>query len=163
MADSAVKIGLGSIIALLTTRVSLKLTHNHELKKEAMAQCRKELDVKAERYINYLSCARVILQKHKFAPFQHDSNDYIEFTRLHDIISVTAENEIRNDAFNSYNVVSQAIIMGTAQRDEKKPVHEAAQTALDIFQASANADLQREKDIIEQLNKNPSFWKFWLW
>lgn len=163
VADSAVKIGLGSVITFLATCVTLKLTHRHEFKKELIAQRKKELDVKTERYINFLSCSRMMLQKHKFAPFQHDSNDYIEYTRLHEIISVTTENDIRIAVFNAYDAVSKAISMGTAERVEKKPFHDEAQKSLQFFQVTVNSELRKEKDAIDILNKSPSFWKFWRW
>lgn len=163
VADSTVKIGLGSVIALITTCVTLKVTHRHEFKKELIAQRRKELDVKTERYINFLSSSRMMLQKHKFASFQHDSHDYIEYIRLHEIISVTAENDVRIHAFDTFSSVDQAITMGTAERVEKKPIHDKAQEALQIFQVTVNSELRKEKESIEKSNTNLSFWKFWRW
>ena len=38
VADSAVKIGLGALITIVGGWITLKLTHRHELRKEAVAQ-----------------------------------------------------------------------------------------------------------------------------
>lgn len=44
VADSAVKIGLGALITIVGGWITLKLTHLHEIRKEAVAQRLREID-----------------------------------------------------------------------------------------------------------------------
>ena len=51
VADSAVKIGLGALITIVGGWITLKLTHLHEIRKEAVAQRLRDIDKKTDRYI----------------------------------------------------------------------------------------------------------------
>ncbi|HGY3692850.1 TPA: hypothetical protein ACNVW3_004461, partial [Escherichia coli] len=107
VADNAVKIGLGSALTILGGYLTLKLSQQHELRKEALIQRRKDFEVKAERYVNFLSCSRMMLQKYMMSSLRHDCEDYIEYTRLHETVSLTcASNTMRKLAFDAYNAVS---------------------------------------------------------
>lgn len=128
VADNAVKIGLGSVLTILGGYLTLKLSQRHELRKEALIQRRKDFDVKAGRYIDFLSSSRMMMQKYMISPFRPDGEDYIEYTRLHETVSLMTTNHVmRQLAFDAYLAVSQACLMGTADRDEKAPVRAAAE------------------------------------
>ena len=162
VADNAVKIGLGSALTILGGYLTIKLSHGHELKKEALVQRRKDFDVKAGRYIDFLSTSRMMMQKYMISPFRPDGEDYIEYTKLHEMVSLMSTNRVmRQLAFDAYLAVSQACLMGTANRDEKAPVRAEAEKLVSQFQANANDELRREKAAIEGINKKPSSWKFW--
>lgn len=162
VADNAVKIGLGSVLTILGGYLTLKLSQRHELRKEALIQRRKDFDVKAGRCIDFLSSSRMMMQKYMTSPFRADGEDYIKYTRLHETVSLMTTNQImRKMAFDAYIAVSEACIMGTANRDEKAPVRKAAEDAVSQFQANANDELRREKAAIEGINKKSSFWTFW--
>ncbi|WP_370944558.1 hypothetical protein [Enterobacter hormaechei] len=161
VADNAVKIGLGSVLTILGGYLTLKLSQRHELRKEALIQQRKDFDVKAGRYIDFLSSSRMMMQKYMISPFRPDGEDYIEYTRLHETVSLMTTNHVmRQLAFDAYLAVSQACLMGTADRDEKAPVRAAAEKAVNQFQANANDELRCEKEVIERMNKKNT-WKFW--
>ncbi|MHB9348744.1 MULTISPECIES: hypothetical protein [Enterobacter] len=162
VADNAVKIGLGSMLTILGGYLTLKLSQRHELRKEALIQRRKDFDAKAGRYIEFLSSSRMMLQKYMVFPFRPDGEDYIEYTKLHETVSLMSTNQImRKLAFDTYIAVSQACLMATANRDEKAPVRLAAEDAVSQFQANANDELRREKAAIERINKKSSFLKLW--
>lgn len=161
VADNAVKIGLGSVLTILGGYLTIKLSQRHELRKEALIQRRKDFDVKAGRYIDFLSSSRIMMQKHIIAAFRPDSEDYMEYTRRHETVALTStSNTMRELAFDAYLAVSQACTMGTANRDEKAPVRAAAEQAVSLFQAYANEELRREKAAIEVMTEKPSFWFF---
>ncbi|WP_227503003.1 hypothetical protein [Raoultella terrigena] len=44
--DSAVKIGLGALITIVGGWITLKLTHRHEIRKEALSQRLRDIDKK---------------------------------------------------------------------------------------------------------------------
>ncbi|MNQ86346.1 hypothetical protein D3C85_1015370 [compost metagenome] len=78
------------------------------------------------------------------------------------MVSLMSTNRVmRQLAFDAYLAVSQACLMGTANRDEKAPVRAEAEKLVSQFQANANDELRREKAAIEGINKKTSSWKFW--
>ena len=112
VADNAVKIGLGSVLTILGGYLTLKLSQRHELRKEALIQQRKDFDVKAGRYIDFLSSSRMMMQKYMISPFRPDGEDYIEYTRLHETVSLMTTNHVmRQLAFDAYLAVSQACLL----------------------------------------------------
>lgn len=97
VADNAVKIGLGSALTILGGYLTLKLSQQHELRKEALIQRRKDFEVKVERYVNFLSCSRMMLQKYMMSSLRHDCEDYIEYTRLHETVSLVLSLQCREN------------------------------------------------------------------
>lgn len=157
VADNAVKIGLGSALTILGGYLTIKLSQRHEL-----AQRRRDFDAKAGRYIDFLSSSRMMMQKYMMSPFRADGEDYIEYTKLHETVSLMTTNHVmRQLAFDTYMAVSEACIMGTANRDEKSPVRAAAEKVVSQFQANANDELRFEKKSIEGIYKKSSWWQFW--
>ncbi|HCJ9295731.1 TPA: hypothetical protein NV899_004496, partial [Escherichia coli] len=92
VADNAVKIGFGSALTILGGYLTLKLSQRHELRKEALIQRRKDFEVKTERYVNFLSNSRMMLQKYMLSDFKPDGDDYMELTRRHETLSLTCTN-----------------------------------------------------------------------
>lgn len=66
VADSAVKIGLGALITIVGGWITLKLTHLHEIRKEAVAQRLRDIDKKTDRYIDFLSSSQLLMQKYLY-------------------------------------------------------------------------------------------------
>ncbi len=161
VADNAVKIGLGSALTILGGYLTLKLSQRHELRKEALIRRRKDFEVKTERYVNFLSSSRKMLQKYTISNFKPDGDDYMELTRQHETLSLTCSNSIiRELAFDAYYAVSHACTMGTANRDEKAPARKKAKEALDKFQGFASEELRREKAAIDVISDERTFWSF---
>ncbi|EPN5090169.1 hypothetical protein ACT0MM_004567 [Escherichia coli] len=161
VADNAVKIGLGSALTILGGYLTLKLSQRHELRKEALIQRRKDFEVETERYVNFLSSSRMMLDKYMMSSFRPDGEDYIEYTRQHETVSLTcASNTMRELALDAYYAVSHACTMGTANRDEKAPARKKAKEALDKFQGFASEELRREKAAIDVMSDKRTFWSF---
>ncbi|WP_111978103.1 hypothetical protein [Enterobacter hormaechei] len=67
---------------------------------------------------------------------------------------MTTNHVMRQLAFDAYLAVSQACLMGTADRDEKSSCSGGGQKKqLSQFQANANDELRCEKEVIEGMNK----------
>ncbi|EFB7620455.1 TPA: hypothetical protein O2767_004877 [Escherichia coli] len=161
VADNAVKIGLGSALTILGGYLTLKLSQRYELRKEELIRRRNDFEVKTERYVNFLSSSRMMLQKYTISNFKPDGDDYMELTRQHETLSLTCSNSIiRELAFDAYYAVSHACTMGTANRDEKAPARKKAKEALDKFQGFASEELRREKAAIDVMSDKQTFWSF---
>lgn len=90
MADNAVKIGLGALITIVGGWITLKLTHCHEIRKDAIAQRLRDIDKKTDRYIDFLSSSQTLMQKYLYESCNPGSEDYTNYMRLHNIVSLTS-------------------------------------------------------------------------
>ncbi|HAS1025735.1 peptidase M14 [Enterobacter hormaechei] len=110
VADNAVKIGLGSLIALVSSWLTLKISQNHEIKKDALAQLNKDIDEKTKRYVEFLTSSQSLMQKYLFSQCSGGSDDYINYLRLHNELSITSNELIRIHAFQVQLAVSSFIL-----------------------------------------------------
>ena len=111
MADNAVKIGLGALITIVGGWITLKLTHCHEIRKDAIAQRLRDIDKKTDRYIDFLSSSQTLMQKYLYESCDPGSEDYTNYMRLHNIVSLTSSPELRIYAFDTQSKVSQFILL----------------------------------------------------
>ena len=74
VADNAVKIGLGSLLTILGGWMTLKLTHQNEIRKEAAVQQVRNTNKKIERYIQFLSMSQSLMQTYLFKECEGSSD-----------------------------------------------------------------------------------------
>lgn len=108
--DNAVKIGLGSLIALASSWLTMKLTQNHENKKQALAQINKDIEEKTKRYVDFLTASQSLMQQYLYSQCDGSSDDYLNYLRLHHEISITSDELIRTHAFKVQYAVSSFIV-----------------------------------------------------
>lgn len=90
VADSAVKIGLGALITIAGGWITLKLTHRHEIRKEAAAQRLKDKEKKAERYVEFLTLSQSLMQTYLYVQCEASNDDYLAYLRIHNEITITS-------------------------------------------------------------------------
>ncbi|KLQ08268.1 MULTISPECIES: hypothetical protein [Enterobacter] len=110
VADNAVKIGLGSLIALVSSWLTLKISQNHEIKKDALAHINKDIEEKTKRYVEFLTASQSLMQKYLFSQCSGESDDYLNYIRLHNELSITCNESIRIHAFQVQLAVSSFIL-----------------------------------------------------
>ncbi|HGH3386096.1 peptidase M14 [Citrobacter portucalensis] len=110
VADNAVKIGLGSLIALVSSWLTLRITQDHENKKLTTAQISKEINEKTKMYVDFLTTSQSLMQSYLFSQCDGSSDDYLNYLRLHNEISITSDDLIRKQAFNVQSAVSAFIL-----------------------------------------------------
>ncbi|WP_231604179.1 peptidase M14 [Leclercia sp. J807] len=168
--DNAVKIGLGSLIALASSWLTLKLSQNHENKKLVLAQINKDIEEKTKKYVDFLTTSQSLMQKYLFSQCDGSSDDYLNYLRLHNEISITSDDLIRNHAFKVQHAVSSFITYNkngdieliTKLRDNGR--NEASK-----FQYLAFVELEqlktktREKKVISQIVFGWFKRRFTLW
>jgi hypothetical protein len=147
VADNAVKIGLGSLITFLGGYLTLKLTQRHESRKERAALHLKEIDIRTGRYIDFLSMSQSLMQTYLFKDCRGDSDDYINYMRIHNEISVTSTDDIRTAAFHAQYAVSLFV---TQNKEGDKVA---------LFQGLANAELRKERAAL--IDPPVAWWKLW--
>ncbi|CZZ31666.1 hypothetical protein [Enterobacter hormaechei] len=110
VADNAVKIGLGSLIAFVSSWLTLKASQNHEMKKDVLTQINKDIEEKTKRYADFLTVSQSLMQKYLFSQCNGGSEDYLNYLRLHNELSITSNDLIRMHAFKVQLAVSEFIL-----------------------------------------------------
>lgn len=160
VADSAVKIGLGALITIVGGWITLNLTHRHEIKKEAVAQGLRDMDKKTDRYIDFLSSSQLLMQKYLYVSCDPHGEDYTDYMRLHNIVSLTSSPELRVCAFDTQYKVSQFILLRKPNELEViDPCRDAARNAVSVLQGAVSAELLRDKAALQ--DKQHARWAFW--
>lgn len=158
--DNAVKIGLGSLITILGGWLTLRLTQQHENKKNESEQRLKEVDKKTERYIDFLSASQLLMQRYLYESCDPRSEDYAEYMRLHNIVTITSTPEIRLLAFDTQSKVSQFILIRKPNEDIDL-YRNSARDAFALFQGIVSAEILQEKASLRGGKKSRSWWQFW--
>ncbi|EJX2528376.1 peptidase M14 [Salmonella enterica] len=158
VADSAVKIGLGALITIVGGWITLKLTHLHEIRKEAVAQRLREIDKKTDRYIDFLSSSQLLMQKYLYESCDPGGEDYTDYMRLHNIVSLTSSFELRVYAFDTQAKVSQFILLRKPS-DLIDSYRNAARDSVSMLQGVVSAELLQDKAALQ--GKQQAWWAFW--
>lgn len=160
VADSAVKIGLGALITIVGGWVTLKLTHRHEIRKEAEAQRLRDIDKKTDRYIDFLSSSQTLMQKYLYEPCDPGGEDYTNYMRSHTIVSLTSSSELRGYAFVTQVKVSQFILLRKPnEREVIDSCRDAARESVSLLQGVVSAELLQYKAAHQ--GKHHAWWAFW--
>ncbi len=158
--DNAVKIGLGSLITILGGWLTLRLTQQHEIKKNESEQRLKEIDKKTERYIDFLSVSQTLMQRYLYESCDPRSEDYAEYMRLHNIVTITSTPEIRLLAFDTQMKVSKFILVRKPNEDIDT-YRNAANNAFALFQGRVSDEILQDKASLQGSNKSLPWWLFW--
>ncbi|HHJ4449564.1 TPA: peptidase M14 [Raoultella ornithinolytica] len=158
VADNAVKIGLGALITIVGGWVTLKLTHSHEIRKEAVAQQLRNIDKKTDRYIDFLSSSQLLMQKYLYESCDPCGEDYTDYMRLHNIVSLTSSPELRVYAFDTQAKVSQFILLRKPS-DLIDSCRDSARNSVSVLQGVVSAELLQDKAALQ--GKPHAWWMFW--
>ncbi|EDC5554838.1 peptidase M14 [Salmonella enterica] len=148
VADSAVKIGLGALITIVGGWITLKLTHLHEIRKEVVAQRLRDIDKKTDRYIDFLSSSQLLMQKYLYESCDPGGEDYTDYMRLHNIVSLTSSSELRVYAFDTQAKVSQFILLRKPS-DLIDSYRNAARDSVSMLQGVVSAELLQDKAALQ--------------
>ncbi|NIG16288.1 peptidase M14 [Pantoea sp. Cy-640] len=160
VADSAVKIGLGALITIFGGWVTLKLTHRHEIRKEAVAQRLRDIDKKTDRYIDFLSSSQMLMQKYLYGSCDPGGEDYTNYMRLHNIVSLTSSSELRGYAFVTQAKVSQFILLRKPNEIEViDSCRDAARDSVSLLQGVVSVELLQDKAALQ--GKPHAWWSIW--
>lgn len=111
VADTAIKIGLGSLITAVSGYLAIKKTHNNETIKERKHRFYKTQEDKKAIYVEFLSQSQVLVQAHIITSCTCDTKEYNEYLRTYNEITIIADDEIRLAAFALFSSVNEFIII----------------------------------------------------
>ncbi|MFH2379568.1 peptidase M14 [Hafnia paralvei] len=146
VADNAVKIGLGSLLTIFGGWMTLKLTHQNEIRKEAAVQQVRNTNKKIERYIQFLSMSQSLMQTYLFKECEGSSDDYLRYLRIHNEITITSSESIRIAAFELQHAVSKFIFQNKAGDIELiDALRDHGRDSVSKFQFLVNEELKDQK------------------
>jgi predicted 3-demethylubiquinone-9 3-methyltransferase (glyoxalase superfamily) len=171
VADNAVKIGLGSLIALASSWLTLKISQEHEIKKQTFSQVNKDLEEKTKRYVDFLTTSQSLMQKYLFSQCDGSSEDYLNYLRLHNEISITSDDLIRKHAFEVQHAVSTFILYNKTNdlefinqlrdkgRSEASKFQYLAYVELEQLKTSLNNKKTTSQIVVNWIKRRITLWR----
>lgn len=109
--DSAVKIGLGTIISAVSGYVIFVKTKSYEEEKETKARFYLFQDEMKSKYVEFLSQSQELIQSHLFTTSKPDSEGYKGYMRAFNQVQIISNDDIRLAAYNVMFDVSAFIFL----------------------------------------------------
>ncbi|WP_298943200.1 hypothetical protein [uncultured Psychromonas sp.] len=142
VADTAVKIGLGSLITAVSGYFVLSKTHTHDDKKEARHIFYKQQDERKAKFSEFLAQSQVIVQKYLFSHCSGQESDYTDLLRIYNEVQIISGNEVRVSAFNLMNAVNEIAMFNSPNGHELKlKLRKNVNDATGHFQCVAQKDV----------------------
>ncbi|GAA4496105.1 hypothetical protein [Pseudaeromonas paramecii] len=117
--DTSVKIGLGAIIAAITSITTLYLNRKHEIDKDSSIRQQRLHDEKKVKYVEFCALSQALLQKYMFENCTCQDEDYLSYLRCFNELQIISTDEIREAAYNTLSSVNQFITVRHS-RDERE-------------------------------------------
>lgn len=114
----------------------------------AAARRLEDLEKKTERYIEFLSYSQMLMQKYLYVSCAPDSDDYINYMRLHNIVSIISTQEIRLLFFDTQSKVSQFILVRKPNEDIDI-YRNGAREAFALLQGTVSAEILKDKAALQ--------------
>lgn len=141
--DSALKIGLGSLITAVSGFIILLFTQKHEIEKDKKANTYKLNEHKKWLYVELLTQSQVLVQTYYDVSSDGKGEDYLNYLRVYNEVQILTSDEIRQAAFKLLTVIQQFIIIRKEgqDRDMLLDMRKRIDEAIAIFQYLAKKDL----------------------
>lgn len=117
--DSAVKIGLGAVIAAIASYVMLRRTHNHEAEKDKVQHQRALIERRRTLYLDFLAASGALTQKYVRTVCTFDGEDYLGYLRLYHEVQISAGEEIRDAAIEILIAVNAFLEINKTQANSE--------------------------------------------
>ncbi len=116
--DSAVKIGLGALIAGGFSYLTLKKNQAHEITKRAEDTFYQRQKDRRECYVEFVTKSDSLIQKYQYLSCSPDSEDYIDYTEaLHEVLILSPE-KIQELSSELFNAVTEFVIPNFDSNDD---------------------------------------------
>lgn len=141
--DTAIKIGLGAVIAGISGYVALIKSQSYELKKGRRARFLDLQSEKKSKYVEFLAQSQILIQTHIAKMANLESDAYLTYLRSFNEIQILVGDELRMAAYEVSLSVTNFIIW-----NKENPDNEAFQTLksdalnkIGYFQKLAQSDV----------------------
>ena len=141
--DTAIKIGLGAVIAGLSGYVALIKSQSHELEKERRARHFDLLEEKKTKYVEFLSQSQILIQTHNDKMANLESEAYLTYIKSFNEIQIMVGDELRKAAYDVSSSVTVFMVWNKENPDQEvfKKLKSEALNKIGFFQKLAQSDV----------------------
>jgi hypothetical protein len=148
VADTAIKIGLGSLIMAFSGYFVLRKTHeyeNNKEKKQHFYKCQEERKIK---YIDFLSQSQALVQEHLSTNCSCKTEDYKNYLRTYSEVQIISPDKMQIVAYELLSAVNQFIVINKngIGRDLERNMRKAVNDKSGMFQKMAQIDATQAYD-----------------
>lgn len=151
--DTSVKIGLGALIAAVTSITTLYLNRKYEEEKDLILRQQKLNDEKKIKYVEFCTLSQALLQKYMYESCSCQGDDYLSYLRCFNELQIISTDVIRKAAFNTLSSVNEFITVKYSRDEQEfmKQLKLKAGNEIALFQKVAQQEIIND---IEQSRPN---------
>jgi len=141
--DTAIKIGLGAVVAGISGYVALIKSQSHELEKERRARYFDMQEEKKKKYVEFLAQSQILIQTHIDKMANLESEGYLTYLRSFNEIQILVGDELRMAAYDVSSSVTAFMVWNKQNPDQEvfKNLKSEALNKIGYFQKLAQADV----------------------
>ena len=140
--DTAIKIGLGAVVAGISGYVALIKSQSHELEKERRARYFDMQEEKKKKYVEFLAQSQILIQTHIDKMANLESEGYLTYLRSFNEIQILVGDELRMAAYDVSSSVTAFMVWNkeNSNQDLFKNLKSEALNKIGYFQKLAQTD-----------------------
>lgn len=149
--DTAIKIGLGSLITAVSGYFVLKKTHSNERYKEKINRYYNSQEERKNKYIEFIAQSQSITQKYIETSCNCQEDDYINYIRIFSEVQIISDNQMRVAAYKVYTAVNEYIVFNSSNDHDlslkmRKSVNDAVGQFFAVAQVNVSKELKNENE-----------------
>jgi hypothetical protein len=143
--DTAIKIGLGAVIAGISGYLALIKSQSHELEKERQARYFDLQTEKKSKYVEFLAQSQILIQTHIIKMANLESEAYLTYLRSFNEIQILVGDELRMAAYDVLSSVTAFVVWNKENTDQEafKTLKSDALNKIAYFQKLAQSDVTK--------------------
>lgn len=141
--DTAIKIGLGVVIAGISGYVALIKSQSHELEKGRRARLFDLQTEKKSKYVEFLAQSQILIQTNIDKMASLESDAYLTYLRSFNEIQILVGDELRMAAYDVLSSVTTFVIWNKENPDQEvfQTLKSDALSKIGYFQKLAQSDV----------------------
>lgn len=149
--DSAVKIGLGALIAAFSSYFTLKLNQSFEERKRTEEQLYRNQAERKSHYVEFSVKSHTLLQEYAYIACDPSGSDYLEYLKSFNSIQILAPDSVREVMGQAFNAITVFIVRNKDHSISGNPSKDLldlndnlmkdARVKLSVFQKFAQIDV----------------------
>lgn len=141
--DTAIKIGLGAVVAGISGYVALIKNQSHELEKERRTRYFDMQEEKKKKFVEFLAQSQILIQTHIDKMANLESEGYLNYLRSFNEIQILVGDELRIAAYDVSLSVTDFMVWNKENPNQEvfKKLKSEALNKIGYFQKLAQADI----------------------
>ena len=143
--DTAVKIGLGSLLTAISGYFALKLNHEHENKNKLESLFYNRQDERKIKYVDYMTIAQNLVQTYLNTSCNCSTDDYKDFLRAYTDVQILAPDDVKMGAYKVHCAVNEFIVLNknNYSNDERRKLRSNVNDSIGLLQELARVDVTK--------------------